>query len=303
MIGRRTFLGYGGAAAALQALPVAAQERFSLFVGSNPENVERMVTLAGLRAGETVMDLGAGDGRIVFAALKAVAGVRGVGVDIDANLVAKATEAAKAAGLADRVSFLHQNVFDADLSQVDVIFMWLFPELMRLLRPKILKEAKPGARIVAATWDFGSWPADGSDDRGGGQPAIRKWVVPARIEGGWEWEATIRGRTHQFVAVLDQRMQSIEGIVRVAHRREVMQYTILRGDMLNFTLRMTLPETGYANLTFVGRVAGDRIEGRINAQLPKRGEDAEGMDEYDLPWRATRADTRSYFAPTGTNVR
>jgi precorrin-6B methylase 2 len=300
MVGRRAFL---GSMSALAAMPALAQERFSLFVGSNPENVQRMIELAALRDGETVVDLGSGDGRIVFAALQARPGIRGIGVDIDAKLVDKANEAARAQNLADRVQFFHRNVFDTDLSNVDVIFMWLFPELMRLLRPKILREAKPGARVIAASWDFGSWAADATDDRGGGSPTIRKWVVPARIQGAWEWSFTLRGQTHRAMALLEQRQQMLEGILRVGNRREVMQYPILRGDMLQFVVRMSLPGTGFANLTFVGQVKGEAIEGMIDAQLPRQGDDNGGVEEFKLPWNAARTNDEGYFAPTGIEAR
>lgn len=303
MVGRRAFLGSISALGAMRAMPAFGQERFSLFVGSNPENVQRMIELAALRDGETVVDLGSGDGRIVFAALRARPGIRGIGVDIDAKLVDKANEAARAQNAADRVQFFHRNVFDTDLSNVDVIFMWLFPELMRLLRPKILREARPGARVIAASWDFGSWAADATDDRGGGSPTIRKWVVPARIQGAWEWSFTLRGQTHRAMALLEQRQQMLEGILRVGNRREVMQYPILRGDMLQFVVRMSLPGTGFANLTFVGQVKGEAIEGMIDAQLPRQGDDNGGMDEFKLPWKAVRTKDEGYFAPTGIEAR
>jgi hypothetical protein len=260
-----------------------------------------MVELAAPRAGETVIDLGSGDGRIVFAALQGRPGVRGLGVDINAELVQKSNAAAKAQGLADRVQFFHQNAFDADLRKVDVIFMWLFPELMRLLRPKILAQARPGTRVVAATWDLGSWPADAVDDQGGSLPAIRKWIVPARVEGGWEWEAGINGRSYRFQALFEQRMQQAEGVVRVGNRREIFQHVILRGESLQFSLRMTLPGIGYSQLAFVGQVRGDAIDGMIDAQIPLPGED-EAMDHLRLPWRAQRTAAIGYFAPTGTDI-
>src|SRR5918997_5403714 len=184
MPSRRSFLSLVTAASAWHGVIARAQERFSPFVGSNPENVRRMVELAAPRSGETVIDLGSGDGRIVFAALEGRPGVQGLGVDINAELVQKSNAAAKAQGLADRVRFMHQNAFDADLGKVDVIFMWLFPELMRLLRPKILAQARPGTRVVTATWDLGSWQADAVDDNGG-YPSIPKWKRPGRIGGGW----------------------------------------------------------------------------------------------------------------------
>ena len=301
MTSRRTFLSALAAAAAWRATAAGAQERFSPFVGSKPDTVRRMVELAALCAGDTVIDLGSGDGRVVFAALEARPDTKGIGVDVNAELVRKANDEARARGLADRARFLHQNAFDADVGKVDVIFMWLFPELMRLLRPKILSQARAGARVVAASWDLGSWPADAVDDPGGTAPVIRRWIVPARIEGAWEWEATIRGRLHRFGAVFEQRMQHAEGVVRVGNRREVFGNVILRGDALQFTLRMTLPGTGYTSLAFGGRVRGDAIEGTMVAQLPRPG-DEDAMEDIELPWRAQRARAADYFAPTGTRL-
>jgi SAM-dependent methyltransferase len=301
MTSRRTFLSMLTAAAAWQTSAARAQERFSPFVASNPENVRRMVELAAPRAGETIIDLGSGDGRIVFAALQGRPGVRGIGVDINAELVQKSNADAKARGLSDRAFFLHQNAFDADLGKADVIFMWLFPELMRLLRPKILAQARPGTRVVTATWDLGSWAPDAVDDQGGAAPSIRKWIVPARIEGGWEWDVALRGQTHRFHALFEQRMQQAEGVVRVGTRREILQHVILRGEALQFSLRMTLPGAGFSQLAFVGRVRGDALDGTIDAEIPLPGED-EATDHVHLTWKGQRSAALGYFAPTGTNI-
>lgn len=301
MPSRRSFLSLVTAASAWHGFAARAQERFSPFVGSNPENVRRMVELAAPRSGETVIDLGSGDGRIVFAGVEGRPGVNGVGVDINAELVQKANAAARAKGFGDRVRFIHQNAFDTDLGKVDVIFMWLYPELMRLLRPKLLAQARPGTRVVAATWDLGSWQADAVDDQGGAMPAIRKWIVPARVEGGWEWDLPLGERMHRFRALFEQRMQQAEGVTLVGSRREIFQNVILRGETLQFSVRMTLPAVGYTHLAFVGRVRGDTIEGGVDAAIPVAGED-EAMDHVRLPWQARRTATIGYFAPTGTNV-
>ncbi len=302
MLSRRSFLSAVAVAAALKSIAARAQERFSPFVGSNPENVTRMVELAAPKAGETVIDLGSGDGRIVFAATQGRPGVRGIGVDVNNELVVKANASAKEQKLADRVQFLHQNVFDADLSKVDVIFMWLFPELMRLLRPKILREARPGTRLVAATWDMGPWwPADTTDEPPGAFMTIRQWIVPARVEGQWEWEFMLRDRNYRFEALLEQRMQQVEGAIRSGNRRELLQNMTLRGAALSFSTQITLPGTGYARLSFNGNVQGDAIEGTFEAQIPKPDQENE-TETVRRPWRARRVATAGFFAPTGTNI-
>lgn len=303
MTSRRSFLSLIAAAFAWQAMAARAQELFSPFVGSDPENVARMVKLAAPASGETVIDLGAGDGRIVFAALKDRPGVRGVGVDINAELVAKANAAAGAQKLGDRAQFLHQNVFDADLSKVDVIFMWLFPELMRLLRPKILREARPGTRVVAATWDMGTWPADVTDEQTGNYTTVRLWHVPARVGGFWEWETSIGGTSYRFESLLEQHMQQVEGAVRVGNRRQLLQGVELRGTSLKCQLNMTLPGSGYTRFSFEGEARGDIIEGTVDVYHPVREEEElETLKRTRLPWTARRATTTGYFAPTGTNI-
>lgn len=303
MISRRSFLSLTAVAAAMQGLHARAQERFSPFVGSDPGVVERMVKFAALKAGETVMDLGSGDGRIVFAAARNYPGVQGIGVEINADLVRKANAEAEKLKLSDRVRFLHQNVFDADLSKVDVIFMWLFPELMRLLRPKILAEARPGTRLVAATWDMGDWwPADRKDENTDSYLGIRMWIVPARIEGGWHWTLPLGGIVHHFNALFEQRMQQVEGVVRVGKRREIINNMTLRADMLEGRFGITVPGTGYVRFRFEGRVLGDQIDGRMEARITKNEDDEEKPAILTLPWKGQRASTGPYFAHTGPSL-
>src|SRR5918992_3422703 len=110
----------------------AAQERFSLFVPTEQDDVPRMLKLAGLRDNDVVFDLGSGDGRIVLEAAKVNKTVRGRGIEIDEKLVMESRKTAAAMGVADRVHFLHQNAFDADLKEATVIAMWLWPEIMRM---------------------------------------------------------------------------------------------------------------------------------------------------------------------------
>jgi hypothetical protein len=96
-------------------------------------------------------------------------------------------------------------------------------------------------------------------------------------------------------------MQQTEGVTRVGNRRESFQHLILRGEALQFSLRMTLPGTGFTQLAFVGRVRGDTIEGSADASIPIPGEE-EAMDHVQMPWRARRTSTIGYFAPTGTDI-
>ncbi len=279
---------------ALAASHCVAQERFSPFVPSEQENVERMLKIVGLRDDDVVVDLGSGDGRIVLTAAHMNPNLSGWGVDIDEKLVNESNAAAKTQGVAGRVRFFHRNAFDADLRDATVIAMWLWPEMQRLLRPMILAHARPGTRVVTSIWDLGSWPPDAVDAREG-QP-VSMWIVPARVHGYWSWELDLGTRRHSYAAILEQRFQSVEGVARTGIRREILNDVKLRGGELSFTLALTLPDLGYARHVFSGKVSGETIEGTVRVSLP---EDR----SFELPWRAKRTTTSAYFEPTGTNIQ
>jgi hypothetical protein len=268
-----------------------AQERFSIFVPSEQETVDRMLKLVNLRDDDVVVDLGSGDGRVVLTAARINSNLRGWGVDLDEKLVAASNAAARAQGVADRVQFFHQNAFDADLSEATVIAMWFWPEMQRMLRPIILAQARPGTRIVTNLWDMGSWRPDVVDEKG---PTINLWVVPAWVEGYWTWELPLAGRKVSYGTVKEQRFQAVEGVVRSGNRREVLHDMKLRGDDISFSFGMTLDGIGFVRHQFKGKVSGDVIVGTASVSLPPHEE-----QPVEMPWRAFRTDTPSYFEPTG----
>lgn len=270
--------------------PVTAQERFSIFVPTEEDDVARMLKLAGLRDHDVVFDLGSGDGRIVLEAARRNPTVRGRGIEIDEKLVLESRKTAQGRGLGDRVQFLHQNAFDADLGQATVIAMWLWPEVMRMLRPKILEEARPGTRVVTRIWDLGSWKADAEE---AGYPRLFMWVVPAKVAGNWSWDLPIGPATQRYAAILEQHFQEVEGVVRVGARRGIFDTMKLSGDEISFSLMMTVPGVGLARHRFSGRVRGDVIEGTVRVLHEPYDQ------EYELPWRAARTAASPYFAPTG----
>ena len=276
--------------AVFAAVPTQSQERFSLFVASTPESVERMLTMVGLRDDDVVVDLGSGNGLIPLTAARMNPRLRGRGVDIDPKLVEQSNERARSEGVADRVRFEHLNAFDADLREATVVTMWLFPELMSLLRPVILERARPGTRVVTSTWDLGSWQPDQMSNDG---TAIYMWIVPARISGGWDWDLNVAGRPFRYASVVDQHFQKVEGVVRAGDRREVLNEMTLRGDDITFMLNITLDGLGLTRHEFSGKVNGDQIVGTVKVT-------PSGQATQTLPWRARRTERSRYFAPTGT---
>jgi SAM-dependent methyltransferase len=159
--------------------PVPGQE--VPYVVTPPQVVDAMLRVARVDRNDLVYDLGSGDGRIVIAAARDF-GARGVGVEIDPRLVAESTRSAERAGLTDRVRFVQQNLFDTDLRSATVVTLYLSREINLRLRPKLLSELRPGARIVSHRFDMGDWPPDRQLvvdlDRIAYQ--IYLWVVPPR---------------------------------------------------------------------------------------------------------------------------
>jgi SAM-dependent methyltransferase len=159
------------------------------YVPTTDEAVQAMLKLADVKKADVVYDLGCGDGRIVIAAAKTY-GAHGVGIDINPQRIQEAKENAKKAGIEDLVRFEENDLFKADIHQATVVTLFLLPKVNLRLRPRLLKELKPGTRIVSNTFDMGDWKADkeetlnsGYDDFGGGlSHKFFLWVVPARGE-------------------------------------------------------------------------------------------------------------------------
>lgn len=273
---------------------VQAQERFSLFVGSDPEDVKRMLILADLKDDDVVFDIGSGDGRIVLEAARMNPKLRARGIEIDAKLARESAAAARAQGLGDRVQFLHQDAFEADLREATVITMWLFPELMRLLRPKILAEAAPGTRVVTRTWDLDGWKPDLVDTQG---MQVSLWVVPARVEGNWTWSLPLEGGVFTYAALLEQQFQVVEGVVRVGSRRGILENAKLQGRQVAFDLSMTLAPKLLMNHRFQGEVRGDTIAGTVTVT------NEQTKVSYEMPWHAKRAAQPAFLVPVRSNVK
>jgi tRNA G37 N-methylase Trm5 len=120
--------------------------------------VERMLDMANVGPGDYVIDPGCGDGRIVIAAAKR--GAFGHGVDLDPQRIEEARENAEKAGVADKVVFKVENIFDTDFSRANVIAMYLFPDINLKLRPAFLDKLEPGSRIVSHDFGMDEWKPD-----------------------------------------------------------------------------------------------------------------------------------------------
>ena len=133
-------------------------QRLAPFVASPQPVIEQMLNVAGLKKGETMFDLGCGDGRILVTAAKQY-GASAVGVEMSAYLVKRALSEARAAGGGDKVKVIQGDMRNVDVSSAQVVALYLMTEANDLLQPKLEKELKPGARVVSLDFQFRNWKA------------------------------------------------------------------------------------------------------------------------------------------------
>src|ERR1700682_4305631 len=161
--------------------------------------VAAMLKLAGVKPVDIVYDLGCGDGRIVISAAKEY-GARGVGIDIDPERIQEARDNARKAGVEALVKFEVNDLFAADIHSATVVALYLLPDVNLRLRPKLLKELKPGTRVVSHDFDMGDWKPDkrravAVPNKSYGPPVsqVYFWYVPAHVAGKWRWELPLAG--------------------------------------------------------------------------------------------------------------
>jgi precorrin-6B methylase 2 len=145
------------------------------FVPTPPKLVDAMLAIADVKPGDVLIDLGSGDGRIVLAAVKKY-GIHATGIEIDPELVRESEKTAQELGVADKARFINGDLFGQDLRQASIVTVFLTPGVNLRLRPKLLKELKPGARVVSRTFNMGAWAPSKTvqidNDR------VYLWVIP-----------------------------------------------------------------------------------------------------------------------------
>src|SRR5918997_5475926 len=166
---------YAFAQAATQEAPTRRPD--VIYVPTPEEVVEAMLQVANVTKNDIVYDLGSGDGRIPITAAKKY-GARAIGIDIDPQRVKEANENLKQAGVSGNVKFLNQDLFETNLSEASVVTLYLLPSLNIKLMPKLMKELKPGTRIVSHAFDMGDWKPEKELDVDGRK--VYYWTIPKR---------------------------------------------------------------------------------------------------------------------------
>ena len=160
-----------------QQKPEAVRIPDVIYVPTPQEVVDKMLLMAAVKEGDVLYDLGSGDGRIVVTAAKRYK-VRGVGIDIDPQRIREAKENARVAGVTGLVQFRNEDLFQTNISEATVVTLYLLESLNEKLRPKLLRDLKPGTRIVSHAFRMGSWEPERTEVVNGSR--IYFWTVPAK---------------------------------------------------------------------------------------------------------------------------
>ena len=269
MVGAMVLL--AGCAAPAPAFAADIERSGGPYVPTPQVVVDQMLRLGNVGASDFVIDLGSGDGVIVLTAAKQFK-ASGMGVEIDPELVKLSNDTARRLGVADRASFLQQDVMKADLSKASVVTLYLLPDMMLKLRSKFFSELKPGVRVVSHDYDLGDWQPDDQitfevpekeEVNGVPQARVSLWHVPAKVAGKWEVKVA-GGETYELT--LKQRFQHLEGSVAVGGKPLPTPQLALRGSEFSFAL----PD---GKGRFSGRVMDDTMGGVVElpgAKAPAR---------------------------------
>ncbi len=261
------------------SLDFAQQKHLDVpFVPTRYPVVDEMLRMANVQKTDIVYDLGCGDGRLVIGAAQKY-GARGVGFDIDPERIRESKENAEKAGVTRLVQFFEQDLFEADFHEATVMTLYLLSSVNLRLRPKLLRELKPGTRVVSHDFDMGDWKPDQSsevsDDDFGHD--VYFWVIPANVTGTWTWsmgKPPVKGQL-----ILEQRFQVPSGSATVGGEGAVMKDVTLKGDRITFVLEGMLGGKSVP-MSFEGKATGHQILGTVKFQT--------GGKETVWEWKAVR---------------
>jgi len=218
-----------------------------------------MLSMAQVTPQDRVLDLGAGDGRIVIAAAKEPFGAPAVGIEYDPELAKLATCLVQVEGLADKARIVEGDIFKEDFGGASVVTMFLLPQLNLCVRHRLL--AMPaGTRVVSHQYAMGDWKPDRSVQVQGRD--VHLWVVPARVDGVWEFQDS---QGTPFTIDLRQSFDTLFGEIAQGGTQEAIASATVHG----LELRFTFDAAGVA-ARFSGTIRGDAITGVLSTGTSAR---------------------------------
>jgi len=236
--------------------------------------VDEMLKLADIRADDVVYDLGSGDGRLVITAAKRFK-ARGVGIELQPELVALANAGAKKEGVADRVKFVQGDLFETDIREASVVTLYLLPRFVTRLVPRFLAELRPGTRIVSHDYPLVPWKPDKELSMdvpekefisGTTWTRLYYYVVPARVGGTWELSLPKGFALAPLTLEVTQEPHALGGLVRDGKSELFLRDMAVRAEQVRFALLYK----GQL-MSFEGTAAGETMAGEVRARTA-RGE-------------------------------
>jgi len=242
--------------------------------------VDEMLKMADIQKTDVVYDLGCGDGRLIIGAAQKY-GARGIGYDIDPERIKESLENAQKAGVTNLVKFYEQDLFTADFHEASVMTLYLLTSVNLKLRPKMLKELRPGTRIVSHNFGMGEWKPDQSssvmvDDI---SHEVYMWVIPANVSGTWTWTAGEPKPGLKGEMDVQQLFQQITPSFKIGGRAAVAREVSLKGDHLKFVLDLPF-HGGTVPAAFEAKIGGHSLAGTIKLQ--------DGGKDVVWDWKAQR---------------
>ena len=228
------------------------------YVPTPQQVVDKMLELAAPKKDEILYDLGCGDGRIVVTAAKKY-GVKGTGVDIDPDRIEDSNKNAKEAGVTKQVKFVESDLFKMDFHDADVVTLYLLTSVNEKLRPILLKQLKPGARVVSHAFSMGDWQPEQEVNVPPEGQTVFFWIIPANVEGTWTltMPGAGGGKPSEATLELKQKYQEVTGTADVGGKRSEIKDAKLRGAEFTFTL----PGPDGKPAKHTAKVDGDTMKG------------------------------------------
>jgi SAM-dependent methyltransferase len=231
--------------------------------------VDEMLKLADIRADDMVYDLGSGDGRLVIESAKRFK-ARGVGVELQPELVELARAGAKKEGVADRVKFVQGDLFETDIREASVVTLYLLPRFVTRLVPRFLAELRPGTRIVSHDYPLVPWRPDKELSMdvaekefisGTTWTRLYYYVVPARVGGVWDLSLPKAISGTPLTLQITQEPHTVGGLVSNGRDDFYLRDMTVRAEQVHFGLlyRGQL-------MAFEGKTAGDTMSGEVTAR-------------------------------------
>ena len=301
------------------------------YVPTRHDTVRDLLWLAAVRTNDVVYDLGSGDGRVAMAAVRDFGARKAVGIELDAKLVEESRQKAAQAGLAPRVEFIHGDLFTNDFSAADVVVLYLGHRANLDLRARLVRDLKPGARVVSHQFGMGEWTPDKTldvrtvllgmygemfnefksnpevpdfDPTGSRaqHDVLSAWTVPAPVAGVWRGKMPTEPGAGEIQLTLHQGLSGVTGSFE-AHGTNPLGGRV-QADLWGSHVRLHCLPTNWAYgqvlMWFDGQASGDTLTGHW--WVSKR----EGKQECEWTGHRDRPDftgTWEWSGPSNTPVR